>query len=315
MPRHRKSCGRVHAALRGEGGSRRSVLAAFRTGPAPAHAAARASAPASRRPAGQAEADGARAGAPAASEGAPGARAETPGVRAEAPGASAEAPGAGAEAPGDRAGAPGAYRQRLASARSLMVTPWLAAGAGIVIAAAMAVDSPAALTYVPNGPAVRCPEAGCPGPADHPGVATASPGVPLTTGQGPDRGPGTGSPGRGGAAPAYQVGYQILRRWPSGFLAEMTMPANAPPGSWSLRFTFPSAQVDQVSGARWQPSANADGGTATGPWSSHGHFPGHGGPGGPGGGGTGGRQLQVWATGTPTTPSGCRFDGVGCRFG
>jgi hypothetical protein len=264
----------MHGALRGEGGSRRSVLAGFKTGHTPAHAAAHAAAHDSRQTPAEARPDGARPGAP------------------------------------------GAYRQRLASARALMVTPWLAAGAGVVIAAAMAVDSPAALTYVPNGPAVRCPEAGCTGPADHPGVATASPGVPLATGEGPAKIPTTGSPARGGAGPAYQVGFQVLRRWPSGFLAVMTMPADVAPGSWSLRFSFPSAHVDQVSGARWQPSGNGDGGTATGPWSRHGGFPGHDGPGGAGGAGSpDGRQLTVQATGTPTAPSGCRLDGISCRFG
>jgi hypothetical protein len=197
-------------------------------------------------------------------------------------------------------------------ARSLMVTPWLAAGAGIVIAGALAVDSPAALTYVPNGPAVRCPQAGCTGPADHaPGLATASPGVPLTTGRGPGEGSETGPSKRVGAGPAYQVGYRILRRWPSGFLAEITMPADARSGSWSLRFAFPSAHVDRVSGARWQPSGNGDGGTATGPWSWQGGFAGHGGPGRQDNDG----QLMVWATGTPTVPSGCSLDGVSCRFG
>src|SRR6516162_4927863 len=59
-------------------------------------------------------------------------------------------------------------RPRLGLARSVMVTPWLAASAGIVIAAALTVGSPAALIYVPNGPAVRCPASGCPGAASSP---------------------------------------------------------------------------------------------------------------------------------------------------
>lgn len=40
-------------------------------------------------------------------------------------------------------------RRRLHLARALLATPWFAAGAGIVIAAVLAVDSPTALTYGP----------------------------------------------------------------------------------------------------------------------------------------------------------------------
>src|SRR5262249_17804198 len=78
-------------------------------------------------------------------------------------------PGPGEAQPGVRG--PGRERPRLA--RSLMVTPWFAASAGIVIAAALAVDSPAALMYVPNAPVVHCLASGCPGPASgQPGVTT-----------------------------------------------------------------------------------------------------------------------------------------------
>ncbi|HTW04874.1 MAG TPA: hypothetical protein VMF87_31575 [Streptosporangiaceae bacterium] len=209
---------------------------------------------------------------------------------------------------------PGTYRGRLALARSLMVTPWFAAGAGIVIAAALAVDSPAALTYVPADPAVRCPVAGCPGaePSHGPDVAAATPGMPLPAGSGPRAGAAPGAIVGGAAATPYQVGYQVARRWSSGFLATITLPRNLRPGPWSLQLAFPSARIDRVSGARWQPSGNGDAGTATGSW------PGHGGgrdDGGPGAGRSAGGQVVISATGTATTPSACRLDGVSCRFG
>jgi hypothetical protein len=196
-----------------------------------------------------------------------------------------------------------------------MVTPWFAAGAGIVIAAALAVDSPAALTYGPAGPGLHCTAAGCasPAPGHQPDLATASPGVQLKT-------PAAGGSGVGGAAEAsagrrhgegagdgasYRLGYQIIRRWPSGFVAMITLPGDLKPGPWSLQFAYPSAHVDRVWGALWQPSSNGNGGTALGP--------------GPGRGWAraqpDGRQLAVSATGTPTEPSGCRLNGVSCDFG
>jgi hypothetical protein len=218
-----------------------------------------------------------------------------------------------------------AGRWCLGLARSLMVTPWFAAGAGIVIAAALAVDSPSALTYAPSGPDVNCHAGGCTGaaPGRGPDLATATPGLQIATGaapgEGPAAGPGgaSGPAGGSGAGPAYRVGYQILRRWPSGFTALMTLPGNLGPGAWTLQFTFASAHVDRVWGARWQPSGSGDGGTATGPWRWG--APGPGGNGGQGGnGGAGqlsGSQLMVSANGTPTSPSGCTLDGQSCRFG
>jgi len=195
-----------------------------------------------------------------------------------------------------------------------MVTPWFAAGAGIVIAAALAVDSPAALTYVPTDPGVRCPVSGCTGaaPGHGPDVAAATPGEPLPAGSGPRVGVASGPAPQNGSGPAYQVGYRVVRRWSSGFLATITLPADMRPGPWSLQLAFPSAHVDRVWGARWAPSGNGDAGTATGPWPGHGRARGD-------GGGDSGRpdddQVRISATGTTTTPSACRLDGVNCRFG
>ncbi len=221
------------------------------------------------------------------------------------------ASGRGQAADGGRPAAPGGYRRRLRVARALMVTPWFAASAGIVIAAAMAVDSPAALTYAPSSPGVRCPTSGCssPAPGHGPALATASPGVALDT---PGAEPGRVAAGSGphpgaaaGAGAVYQVGYQIIRRWPSGFVAMITMPGDLNPGTWSLQFAFPAARVDRVWGALWQPSDNGHGGTALGPWQWHGPAP----------GGPEARQLTVSATGAPTDPSGCKLDGFSCSFG
>jgi hypothetical protein len=222
------------------------------------------------------------------------------------------APARGARRAPRRSGGPGdgrtaarrPGRPRLGLARSVMVTPWLAASAGIVIAAALTVGSPAALIYVPNSPAVRCPASGCAGAASSPpGVATDVPGMQLKTGTAP----GAGRPGALGRHRApYQLGYRVVRSWPWGFVAVITLPADLKPGAWSLRFGFPSARVDHVRGARWQPSGHGQAGTATGSWRPHGHAP--------DGQGADGRQLTVFAVGTPTLPSGCRLDGAGCVF-
>jgi hypothetical protein len=200
------------------------------------------------------------------------------------------------------AAARGPGRERFRLARSLMVTPWFAASAGIVIAVALAVDSPAALMYVPNGPAVRCPASGCGGPAySPPGVTTQTPGVKLQTGTAPGAA-GTGTPARA----VYQLGYQIIRGQKGDFIAVITLPADLKPGAWSLRLGFPSARVDRVWGARWQPSRHGHVGTATGSWRPHGHNPHD--------RGLDGRQLMIFAVGTPTLPSGCRLDGISCDF-
>jgi hypothetical protein len=182
-----------------------------------------------------------------------------------------------------------------------MVTPWFAASAGIVIAAALAVNSPAALMYVPNAPAARCPASRCAGPASGPpGVTTEVPGVKLKTGTAPR----TGAPA--GRHAVYQLGYQVVRSWPGGFVAVITLPADLKPGTWSLRFGFPSARVAHVWGARWQPSRHGRTGTATGSWRPHGHDPYDRGLDGP--------QLMIFAVGAPTLPSGGRLDGISCVF-
>ena len=186
-----------------------------------------------------------------------------------------------------------------------MMTPWFAAGAGIVIAAAMAVDSQAALTYAPSGPGVRCPMSGCrsPAPGHPPALATARPGVALKTPSAEQAGAEAASSGlRPRAEVGYQLGYQVIGRWPSGFVAMITMPDDLRPGTWSLQFAFPSARIDRVWGARWQPSRNGDGGTARGAWQWRGR------------GQPGAHQLTVSATGKPTDPSRCRLDGISCGY-
>ena len=204
----------------------------------------------------------------------------------------------------------GSCRQRFRLVRSLLLTPWFAAGAGIVIAAAVAVGSPAALTYSQAGPGVHCSVGSCAGPApQRPEVATASPGVALKVG-GHRRGAASASsaPPRAatsGGGAGYQLGYQVIGHRRRGFIAIITMPGDLRPGTWSLAFVFPSARVERVWGALWQPSGDGNGGTALGPVQWAGRPP----------GAAGARQLLVLARGASKTPSTCTLDGVSCSFG
>jgi hypothetical protein len=195
--------------------------------------------------------------------------------------------------------------------RSLLLTPWFAAGAGIVIAATVAVGSPAALTYSQAGPGVHCSVGRCAGPApQRPGVATASPGVALKVSGGHQRGaaPASSGPPRAakpGAGARYQVGYQVIGHRRHAFIAMITVPGDLKPGAWNLEFRFPSARVQLVWGALWRPSGNGSAGTALGPAQWAGRPPGT----------AGARQFLVLARGGPKAPSNCVLDGVSCSFG
>ena len=205
---------------------------------------------------------------------------------------------------------PAARRSRLGLARSLLATPWFAAGAGIVIAAVLAVDSPTALTYGPTFPGPRCPVHRCGSATGHlrGPSATATPGIALKAPGMEMKGGGAGRairPGR--AARGTVVGYRIVSRWSAGFFAVITVARVTKPGAWSLRFAFRAARVDHVWGARWQPYGDGSGGTADGPLRASRHSPWT--------RGLDADQVMVSATGTPGTPSGCVLDGIRCRFG
>jgi hypothetical protein len=298
MPRHRQERGRTRRALRREGGSWRSALSG--------RIAAKGLSGASG--VNEASESGGLSGTSATSG--PGRTAETSGS-----GRVGETSGSGeTRGPGGAHGrqrsktARGSCRQRVRLARSLLLTPWFAAGAGIVIAAAVAVGSPAALTYSPSSPVLRCSQSGCGSPApDRPDVATASPGVALKVGGGHGHAAAARSaPSRAakaGGRARYRVGYQVIMQRRRRFVALITMPSDLTPGSWRLAFAFPSARVKQVWGAQWQPLADGEGGTALGQWA-----------GDPLGWPAAG-QLVVMGSGAPTAPTSCRLNGAECSFG
>jgi len=200
----------------------------------------------------------------------------------------------------------------------LMVTPQFAAGAGIVIAAMLAVDVPhAALTYGPNPPVRECVEQVCATPKPAPGgLATAKPSIKLTTPRRTESPAGTagaartagtaapaGPPGTGGGSqPQVAIEYRTIRVSQSGFVSMITIKSRRNLGTWTLTFAFSDAQVQLVWGAAWQPDSNGAGGVATGqPWPWPGQK-------------AGAARIVIFASGSPARPASCSFDGAGCSF-
>ncbi len=204
------------------------------------------------------------------------------------------------------------------------MTPWLAAGAGVVVAAVLALNMPrAALTYSQTDPRANCRPPSCAGvspgqqrggpAARNPGMKLKHAGRPAVTGATPPgqlatpaaKGPGT--PARAGhpkppypAAPA-EVQYQTMQRWPAGFTGLITISSQSALRNWRLTFRYPGAEIDSVAGAKWV--ARGDGGVATAvpwPW------------GRPSGNVV---RIMIVANGTPGQPTKCRFDGTRCSFG
>jgi hypothetical protein len=208
--------------------------------------------------------------------------------------------------------------------RGLLVTPWFAAGAGFVIAAALALNSPhTVLTYRPN----TVPCNGCAQPGALP---TLRPGVQTKTAR-PAHVARPAIKARHGTALAAgpAVGYRVVWQRDGAFAAIVTIPAAQARGGWSLQFSFPGRHITQVWGALWQPDSSGEGGLATvlepprhsGPPGDSGT--GQSGPPGqdgqPGSGYPGQHDPEdlrflVTAQGSPVTPAGCVLNHVVCHF-
>jgi hypothetical protein len=195
--------------------------------------------------------------------------------------------------------------------RRLLVSPWFAAGAGVVIATG-------AIIYVPHtnldfGNAINvihCKQAECRQsvPEQAPGMAAGIGGEQITV-----------SP----SAPTVPVGmtfsYQVLYQSEYDFSIQITVRARQDPGPWKLSFVIPGARhvyvygapaqlfgLDGVTvssvGARTQSASFAQisglefGGA--GESSQYGYI----------------LQFQVRGMGTPGTPSQCSYNGALCTF-
>ncbi|HEY1617637.1 MAG TPA: hypothetical protein VGG25_08465 [Streptosporangiaceae bacterium] len=176
--------------------------------------------------------------------------------RAPRAGRSRTRPPAGGRVPG---GAPGQSRPRM---RGLLVTPWFAAGAGFVIAAALALNSPhTVLTYKPN--TIPCDNCKSPSPSRG-ALASAHPGVILRPAK---KKPAPGRPeAHGQAAPAgVAVGYRVVWHKDGEFGAIITVPASAARDGWKLSFDIPGTRITGVWGAQWAPAVGEHGGLASVP--------------------------------------------------
>jgi Cellulose binding domain len=197
----------------------------------------------------------------------------------------------------------------------MFMTPWLAAGVGVVVAAVLALNVPrAVLTYSPTNPGAGCQAPSCDRVSplhQHGGLAAKDPGIELKRPSRPAAAPATA---KEPAAPAHarsrkphsagapaDVRYQTLQRWQAGFTGLITIMSRATLGDWRLAFKYPGAHIDSVAGAKW--NARGDGGVASAvPW--------------PWGGPPGNIvRIMIVANGTPGQPTACRFDGARCSFG
>jgi hypothetical protein len=186
----------------------------------------------------------------------------------------------------------------------LVVTPQFATGAGIVIAAMMAVDVPhAALTYGPNPPVRECGAHACATARPAPGgLATSKPSIKFKPAR-PKPQPAVMTVGTAGRSrPPVTIEYRVVRTLRSGFVAMITIKSRRKLADWTLTFSFAAARVEHVWGAKWQPDGNGDGGVATGrPWPWPGQQ-------------AGSARIVIFATGTPARPASCGFDGASCSY-
>jgi hypothetical protein len=179
--------------------------------------------------------------------------------------------------------------------RGLLVTPWFAAGAGFVIAAALSLNSPRTiLTFRPNNAPSQSKCGDCQSPESAP---TSKPGVQIRSVNPAAIG------GMGGSGPVVPI--QLGSELNGVFSVTFTLPPSQVGNGWKLRFALPGREITQVIGApHWQPDAAYDGGVAAGPAHSG--------------------QVSttpvavgftVWVTGSPVDPVDCQLNGHPCHFG
>jgi hypothetical protein len=197
---------------------------------------------------------------------------------------------AGTRSAGTRSAGPSRRR------RGLLVTPWFAAGAGFVIAAALSLNSPRTiLTYRPNNAPSQSKCGDCPSPES---VPTSRPGVQIRSVDPAAVG------GSGGSGPAVPV--QLGAELNGVFSVTFTLPASQVRNGWKLRFALPGREITRVLGAQqWLPDATDDGGEAA-VLAQGGYVS----PTDPAA-----VSLLVSASGAPVAPVHCVLNGQPCHFG
>jgi hypothetical protein len=245
------------------------------------------------------------------------------------PGAEAEAAGVGLpeERDGPRTAVVrkrrGARVVRIRWARGTLLTPWFVLGAGLVVVAFVALQSPHPVLNFAQPDQQTCRHRGC--TTHHPGSLTSrrhgveitSPGShghgrkaadPEVTPSARPTAPATSPPaptraqGHRGVTIGLRVFQLTQSRHRSSFEAFIILQSSKKIGRWTLRFTLPGTHIDRVVGATWQESASGDGGEAVGqpwPWRHAGDAM---------------VKITVLGTGRPGRPTGCVFDGVACTI-
>jgi hypothetical protein len=213
------------------------------------------------------------------------------------------------------------YRRRVLSGavRGLLVSPWFAAGAGVVVAAGAFIYAPHAELEFGNAIGVtQCTVAQC-----HPTTEQGAPPLPAGTGAGPV----ATSPAIAPAAVTDGLTFRYAVNWHTHGMFQMvlTVTGKKAIGNWRLAFVIPAATDVRVLGAEWQPSGT-DGGTASGTSIVASYEPAAGrGTSAPGeptpedeldsaGSQPDAVYLIVDADGTPAAPERCGYDGAACQF-
>lgn len=170
--------------------------------------------------------------------------------------------------------------------RRLIVSPWFAAGAGVVIATGVVIYTPhASLNFGRAITVTPCKQAEC-GPLTPQGAGTPMPA-------------GTGGQVTAPKSASMTVSYQLLdsQSW-SGFSMSIRFRAPQSNSKWQLSFVIPGAQGVYVFGApRWKRTG-ASGITVSSYQAAQDTIV----------------QFQVRGTGNPRTPTSCSFNGAPCHF-
>jgi hypothetical protein len=192
------------------------------------------------------------------------------------------------------------------AARGLIVSPWFAAGAGVVIATSAFLIAPRAVQEFPNNNGINvthCSHAGCrPTPQGMLPLPLTEPGgqMRVTTAT---------------AASGLTFGYYVLWQQHGAFSMEISVSGSHAIGPWQLTFVIPGRYITSVAGANWQRSG-VDGVIASGYVTTAGSYSRDGQGGDSSDGSRDQRFIQfiVTGAGTAAPPGGCFYNSAQCHF-
>jgi hypothetical protein len=206
------------------------------------------------------------------------------------------------------------------AARSLLVTPWFAAGTGFVIATGLWIYAPHTELRFPDSSAgaSQCESRGCAtdSPSTDPGEVATGPAQKIAGAQAKKHSRTVKTDVVTDKAAGLKFKFTILWQNGSRFGAYVTVSGHTVPSSWRLSFAIPGVRIDYVTGVSWLPDTAGDGGTASAPpWQES-----SGKAQDADGNDTSGVSddpvisFSVTGTGSASIPNTCRFDGSACSF-